>query len=113
MTGTTPSMKKYEYYDSKDIMFIKPSKIEVNPIDAATPLNHIGSEAFLLSLFSQTYLRQNFKEVLTDLFCVIAVGLADEPDGIRQQDVTLRFLHFVFLVCDLLYGGYLAFWSID
>lgn len=23
MTGTTPSMKKYEYYDSKDIMFIK------------------------------------------------------------------------------------------
>lgn len=23
--------------------------------------------------------------MLTDLFCVIAVGLADEPDGIRQQ----------------------------
>lgn len=36
------------YYDSKDIMFIKPSKIEVNPIDAATPLNHIGSEAFFV-----------------------------------------------------------------
>lgn len=48
MTGTTPSMKKDEYYDSKDIMFIKPSKIEVNPIDAATPLNHIGSEAFFV-----------------------------------------------------------------
>ena len=30
ITGTTPSMKKDEYYDSKDIMFIKPSKIEVN-----------------------------------------------------------------------------------
>ena len=90
-----------------------------NSIEAATPLNHIGSEAFLLSLFSQTYLRQDFKEVLTDLFCVIAVGLADEPDGIRQQDVAIRFLRFVFLplfvfrVCDLLYGGYLAFWSID
>ena len=41
-------MKKDEYYDSKDIMFIKPSKIEVNPIDAATPLNHIGSEAFFV-----------------------------------------------------------------
>ena len=44
---------------------------------------------------------------------VIAVGLADEPDGIRQQDVALRFLRFVFLplfvflVCDLLHGGYL------
>ena len=57
--------------------------------------------------------------MLTDLFCVIAVGLTDEPDGIRQQDVALRFLRFVFLplfvflVCDLLPGGYLAFWSID
>ena len=27
MTGTTPSMKKGEYYDSDDIMFIKPSDI--------------------------------------------------------------------------------------
>lgn len=81
--------------------------------------NRIRSEAFLLSLFGWADLRQNLKEVLTDLFCVIAVGLADEPDGIRQQDVALRFLRFVFLplfiflVCDLLYGGYLAFWSID
>ena len=41
--------------------------------------------------------REDLKEVLTDLFCVIAVGLADEPDGIRQQDVALRFLRFVFL----------------
>ena len=90
-----------------------------NSIEAATPLNHIGSEAVSLSLFSQTYLRQDFKEVLTDLFCVIAVDLADRPDGIWQQDVALRFLRFaflplfVFLVCDLLCGGYLAFWSID
>ena len=35
--------------------------------------------------------------MLTDLFCVIAVGLADEPDGIWQQDVALCFLRFVFL----------------
>ena len=82
-------------------------------------LVHIGSEAFSLSLLSQTYLRQDFKEVLTDLFCVIAVGLADEPDGIWQQDMPRCFLRFVllplfvFLLCDLLYGGYLAFWSID
>lgn len=61
----------------------------------------------------------NLKEVLTDLFCVIAVGLADEPDGIWQQDMPICFLRFVFLplfvflVCDLLHGGYLAFWSID
>ena len=52
--------------------------------------------------------------MLTDLFCVIAVGLADEPDGIRQQDVALRFLRFVFLplfvflISDLLHGGYLV-----
>ena len=78
-----------------------------NSIGAATPLNHIGSEAFSLSLFSQTYLRQDFKEVLTDLFCVIAVGLADEPDGIRQQDVAFAFsaLYFchssysLFVIC--------------
>ena len=62
-----------------------------------TPLNHIGSEAFLLSLFRWTDLRQDFKEVLTDLLSVIAVGLADKPDGIRQQDVALCFLLFVFL----------------
>ena len=37
-----------------------------NPIDAATPLNHIGSEAFLLSLFGWTGLREDFKKVLTD-----------------------------------------------
>ena len=81
-----------------------------NPIDAATPLNHIGSEAFLLSLFRRTDLWQDFKKVLADLLCVIAVGLADEPDGIQQQDVTLLFLRFVFLpffvflICDLLHG---------
>ena len=74
----------------------------------------MGSEAFSLSLFRRTDLRQNLKEVLTDLLCVKAVGLADEPDGIRQQDVALRFLRFVFLplfvflICDLLHGGYLA-----
>jgi hypothetical protein len=42
-----------------------------------------------LSLFRWTDLREDFKEVLTDLFCVIAVGLADEPDCIRQKDVAL------------------------
>ena len=52
-----------------------------------TPLNHIGSEAFLLSLFRWTYLRQDFKEVLSDLLCIIAVGLADESDGVRQQSL--------------------------
>jgi hypothetical protein len=54
-----------------------------------TPLNHIGSEALSLSLFRRTDLRQNLKKVLTDLFCVKAVGLADEPDCIRQKDVAL------------------------
>ena len=78
-----------------------------------TPLKHIGSEALSLSLFRRTDLRQNLKEVLTDLFCVKAVGLADEPDGIRQQDVALPFLCFVFLplliffVCDLLHLHFL------
>ncbi len=50
--------------------------------------------------------------MLPDLFCVIAVGLADESDGIRQKDMAIRFLLFVFLslfvffVRDLLHGGY-------
>ena len=52
--------------------------------------------------------------MLTDLLGVIAVGLADESDGIRQQDVSLRFLRFVFLplfvffIRYLLHGGYLS-----
>lgn len=68
----------------------------------------------MLSLFRRTDLRQDFKEVLADLFCVIAVGLADEPDGIRQQDMALCFLRFlllplfVFLICDLFHDGYLV-----
>ena len=57
----------------------------ITPTDAATPLNHIGSEAFLLSLFRWADFREDFKEVLADLFCIIAVGLADEPDGIWKQ----------------------------
>ena len=76
---------------------------------------HISARRrFSLSLFRRADLRKDLKEVLTDLFCVIAVGLADEPDGIRQQDVALRFLRFVFLplfvflICDLLHGGYLS-----
>ena len=43
-----------------------------------------------------TELREDFKNVLPDLFCVIVVGLADEPDGIRQLDVALRFLHLLY-----------------
>jgi len=35
--------------------------------------------------------------VLTDLLGVIAVGLADKTDGIRQQDVAFCFLCFEFL----------------
>ena len=56
-------------------------------LDEETPLNHNRSGDVLLSLFRWTYLREDFKEVLADLFCIIAVGLADEPDGIRRQDV--------------------------
>ena len=64
----------------------------------------------MLSLFRWAALRQDFKEVLTDLFCVIAVGLADEPDGIRQQDVAFAFsaLYFchssysLFVICFIL-----------
>ncbi|MBP5443326.1 MAG: hypothetical protein J6Y60_08795 [Treponema sp.] len=41
----------------------------------------------MLSLLRWTDLRWDFKEVLADLFCIIAVGLADEPDGIRQQHI--------------------------
>lgn len=80
-------------------------------MDAETWMN---ANKAMLSLFRRTDLRQDFKEVLTDLLSVIAVGLADEPDGIRQQDVALRFLRFVFLplfiffVRDLLHGGYLV-----
>ncbi len=51
-------------------------------MDIATPLTHIGSEAFLLSLFRWIDLRKKFKGVLADLLGVIAIGLAGEPDGI-------------------------------
>ena len=67
----------------------------------------------MLFLLRWADLREDFKEVLADLLGIIAVGLADEPDSIRQQDVTLCFLRFVFLplfvflICDLLRGGYL------
>lgn len=63
----------------------------------------------MLSLFRWAALRQDFKEVLPDLLCVISVGLADEPNGIRQQHMTFCFLRFallplfVFLICDLLH----------
>jgi len=67
----------------------------------------------LLYLFRWTNLRQDFKEVLADLLGIIAVGLADEPDSIRQQDMALCFFRFVFLslfvffVCDLLHLHFL------
>ena len=50
----------------------------------------------MLSLFRWAALRQDFKEVLPDLLCVISVGLADEPNGIRQQHMSLYLLSFVF-----------------
>ena len=74
----------------------------------------VREESIDVFLFRWTDLRENFKEMPTDLFCVIAVGLADEPDGIRQQDVALCFLRFVFLplfvffIRALLHGGYLS-----
>lgn len=52
--------------------------------------------------------------MLAGLLGVIAVGLTDEPDGIRQQDMPLYFLGFVllplfvFFICDLLQGSYLV-----
>ena len=42
MTGTTPSMKKSEYYDSNDIMFIKPSDIAEERVTAIK-----SSEAYI------------------------------------------------------------------
>ena len=46
MTGTTPSMKKEEYYDSDDILFIKPGDIPENTISRInTAENHISDKA--------------------------------------------------------------------
>lgn len=50
--------------------------------------------------------RQEFKEVMIDLLGIIAVGLTDKLDGIRQQDMPLCFLSFepsLFFVCSLFY----------
>ena len=80
-----PGAEQAIYRKISDITISMKSTDHLNPIDAATPLNHIGSEAFLLSLFRRTDLWQDFKEVLTDLLGVITVCLADEPDGIRQS----------------------------
>ena len=55
--------------------------------------------------------------MLTDLLGVIAVGLADEPDGIWKQHMAFCFLGFIFLplfvlfIRDLLRGGYLDKWK--
>ena len=49
------------------------------------------------SFFRLANLRQDFKEMLADLLGIIAVGFANEPDGIWQQHMALCFLSFVFL----------------
>ena len=51
----------------------------------------VQEESIDVFLFRRADLRQDFKEVLADLLCIIAVGLADESDGIRQQHMTLCF----------------------
>lgn len=46
LTGTTPSMKIQEYYDSKDILFIKPSDLSENEITIIkTSENYISEKA--------------------------------------------------------------------
>ena len=46
LTGTTPSMKKEEYYDSDDILFIKPGDIPENTISGIdTAENYISDKA--------------------------------------------------------------------
>lgn len=44
MTGTTPSMKRSEYYDSNDIMFIKPGDIAEDNVTAITSSESYISE---------------------------------------------------------------------
>ncbi len=50
-------------------------------------------------------------KVLPDLFYVIAVGLADEPDDIRQQDVAFCFHRFVFLSLLVFFMGHPSYFS--
>ena len=106
-----------KHHASRDSRSLAEIKAQLHRSSNASEPHRLGG-VFVISVQAGRF-SAGFQEVLTDLFCVIAVGLADEPDGIRQQDVALRFLRFVllplfvFLVCDLLYGGYLAFWSID
>ena len=63
-------------------------------------------------LFLRAYLGQYFQEMQTDLRRIIVIGSADEAEGVRHQDMALRLLLFVslplfiFLVRDLLHGGY-------
>ena len=56
-------------------------------------------------LFRWAVLRQDFKEVLADLLCIIAVDLADDPDGIRQLHMALCFFRFVFLPLFIVKGN--------
>ena len=46
LTGTTPSMKKEEYYDSDDVLFIKPGDIPENTISCIDKAeNYISDKA--------------------------------------------------------------------
>ena len=61
----------------------------------------VREESIDVFLFRWADLRQDFKKVPTDLLCIIAVGLADESDGIRQQYMALCFFSFVLLLLPL------------
>lgn len=81
MTGTTPSMKKSEYYDSNDIMFIKPSDIAENQV---TPV-----------IFSEAYISENARSVgrifpeksvlVTCIGTIGKVGIATAESSCNQQ----------------------------
>lgn len=78
-----------------------------------------GKKWFLLFLFGWTVFWQDFKEVLAELLGIMAVGLADKSDGIRQLHISLGFLQLIlchssyslFVICFM--AGYLMYIYLD
>ena len=81
MTGTTPSMKRKEYYDSKDIMFIKPSDISEDHVTTV-----VSSEAYISENARSVGRIFPEKSVLVTCIGTIGkVGISTKESSCNQQ----------------------------
>lgn len=102
MTGTTPSMKKQEYYESDDICFIKPSDLAENCVSIVTRSeSYISEKARMVGrIFPE-------KSVLVTCIGTIGkVGITTAESSCNQQInviVPNNFVNYCYLAHCLLY----------